>query len=215
MNIRAVIFDFDGTLADTRKAIVTAKQATMKNAGLEVKDEETCASTIGLTAKAGFLKLYPGIREEILEDLVAEYRRRFDEQIKVMPPERFDGVDEVLTKLKERNIIITIATARNRKSLLEFLDGWGMRDDFQYILCGEDTERLKPYPDPVLKTLEELSLKPEQAIVVGDMPVDIRMGKSAGAFACGVTYGNSDRESLLAAGADFVMDSIRQLPDLL
>ncbi len=215
MDIRVVIFDFDGTLADTRKPIVTAKQETMKNAGLTVMDEETCASTIGLTAKAGFQKFYPDLPEEVLDTLVREYRRRFDELTAEMPPERFPGVDKVLVELEKRKIIRTIATARNRKSLTEFLALWGMDNTFQYILCGEDTERLKPYPDPVLKTLKELSVQPDQALVVGDMPVDMEMGKSAGVYTCGVTYGNSDRKHLQEAGADFVIDSIEELLDLL
>ena len=210
MDIRVVIFDFDGTLADTRASIVTAKQETMKNAGLEVMDEEACASTIGLTARAGFLQFYPDLEEEVLESLVKEYRRRFDELVSQVPPARFPGVDSLLDELEKRNIFMTIATARNRKSLIEFLTKWGMKDRFQYILCGEDTKRLKPFPDPVLQTLEELKLQPENALVIGDMPVDIEMGKSAGAYTCGVTYGNSDRESLQKAGADFVVDSLKE-----
>ncbi len=215
MDIRVVIFDFDGTLADTRKPIVIAKQDTMRAAGLEVADEEACAATIGLTAKDGFRKLYPDLPEDQLDLLVIKYRKRFDELIVTMPPARFEGVDRVLETLKERDITKTIATSRNTKSLKDFLAQWNMADVFSYILCGEDTERLKPYPDPVLKTLEALSVSADQALVVGDMPVDIKMGKSAGAYACGVTYGNSNREDLLAAGADYVIDNIEELLDLL
>ena len=90
-----------------------------------------------------------------------------------------------------------------------------MTEDFAVILCAEDTEKVKPNPDPVLKTLEALSISGDQALVVGDMPVDILMGKRAGAFACGVTYGNSNREELLSAGADFVIDSMEELLDIL
>ncbi|MCR4689944.1 MAG: HAD-IA family hydrolase [Lachnospiraceae bacterium] len=215
MDIRVVIFDFDGTLADTRAPIVTAKQETMKHAGLEVMDEEACASTIGLTARAGFLKFYPDLSEETLETLVNEYRRQFDELVSKVPPARFPGVEELLDELDRKNIIMTIATARNRKSLTDFLTKWGMLERFQLILCGEDTKRLKPFPDPVLKTLEELDIRPENALVIGDMPVDIEMGKSAGAYTCGVTYGNSDRESLKKAGADFVVDSLEEFLPLL
>ena len=211
MNIRMVIFDFDGTLADTRKAIVTAKQDTMKSEGLEVFDEETCASTIGLTAKAGFKKFYPDLSEEMLNELVVKYRKRFDELRITMPPVCFEGVRDVLAELIKRDIICTIATSRNKKSLHEFLAGWGMDESFQYILCGEDTQRLKPHPDPVLKTLEKFSMQADKALVVGDMPVDIEMGKGAGAYTCGVTYGNSDRVSLHNSGADFIIDSITDL----
>ncbi|MBO4496440.1 MAG: HAD-IA family hydrolase [Clostridiales bacterium] len=216
MEIKAVIFDFDGTLADTKKAIVVAKQDTMRKFGLDVKDEEACAATIGLTARAGFEKLYPELNDEaLLDELVVAYRARFDELKKIMPPERFPGVDHVLAVLEERGIVRTIATARNKKSLFEFLAAWNLEKAFPYVLAGEDTTRLKPHPDAVLKTLSDLSLSADQAIVVGDMPVDIAMGKSAGVRTCGVTYGNSDRADLEAAGADFVIDNIEELLEVL
>ena len=215
MRFKVVIFDFDGTLADTRKAIVIAKQDTMRAFGLPVLDEETCASTIGLTARAGFQKFYPDASDELLEKLVVSYRARFDELKTQMPPERFPGVDQVLSALKDMGVMRTIATARNKKSLYEFLTDWGLNDAFSYILAGEDTKRLKPYPDAVLKTLEDMSFRAEEALVVGDMPVDIGMGKSAGAFTCGVTYGNGKREDLEKAGADYIIDSIDELLSIL
>ena len=211
MDIQAVIFDFDGTLADTRKLIVTAKQEMMKELGLKVLDEKTCVSSIGLTAYDAFSRDYPELSSEEVEVLVKTYRAKFEELKTSMPPELFPGVDKVFSELKKRGIALTIETSRNRKSLLEFVGNWGMTDDFSVILCAEDTDKVKPEPEPVLKTLEALSIAPDQALVVGDMPVDILMGKRAGAFACGVTYGNSNREELLASGADFVIDSMEEL----
>ncbi len=214
MDIKVVIFDFDGTLADTRKAIVMAKQDTMREAGVEIMDEETCASTIGYSAREGFMRLYPELSDEKLDAMVVKYRTRFEELIRISPPERFPGVDHVLEELKKRGIARTIATARNKKSLREFLEGWNMVDAFTYILDGEDTKRLKPYPDAVLKTLEDLGFRADQALVVGDMPMDIAMGRNASAFTCGVTYGNAKREDLEKAGADFIIDNIEELLDL-
>ena len=211
MDIQAVIFDFDGTLADTRKLIVTAKQEMMKELGLKVLDEKTCASSIGLTAYDAFSRDYPELSSEEVEVLVKTYRAKFEELKTSMPPELFPGVDKVFSELKKLGIALTIATSRNKKSLLEFVGNWGMTEDFSVILCAEDTDKVKPEPEPVLKTLEALSIAPDQALVVGDMPVDILMGKRAGAFACGVTYGNSNREELLASGADFVIDSMEEL----
>ena len=63
----------------------------------------------------------------------------------------------------------------------------------------------------MLKTLRELGYQADEALVVGDMPVDIRMGAGAGARTCGVSYGNSNRAELLAAGADSVIDDFAQL----
>ncbi len=62
-------------------------------------------------------------------------------------------------------------------------------------------DKAKPDPEPVLKTLRELGVRPEECLVVGDMPVDVLMGKRAGAHTCAVTYGNANREDLREAGS--------------
>ena len=66
----------------------------------------------------------------------------------------------------------------------------------------------------MLKTLEDLGIEARNALVVGDMPFDILMGKNAGAYTCAVTYGNADRKSLEEAGADYIIDEIGELSSL-
>ena len=215
MNTRVIIFDFDGTLADTREAIITAKQQTARQLGLAMASEEAYASTIGLATKVGFHAVYPKLSDKMLDQCVSTYRKLFDEIRAQRPPVYFPGTDKVLSCLKEKNILCTIATARNSSTLHEMLRLWKLDAWFSYILCAEDTVHLKPHPEPVLKTLEHFSCLPEQALVVGDMPLDIGMGKNAGTCTCGVTYGNSDRDALLRAGADFIIDSIEELPGIL
>ena len=215
MNTRVIIFDFDGTLADTREAIITAKQETARQLGLSIASEQEYASTIGLATKVGFHVIYPDLSDSMLDLCVSTYRKLFDEIREQHPPVYFPGTDKVLARLKEKNILCTIATARNSATLHEMLRSWKLDVWFPYILCAEDTVHLKPHPEPVLKTLEHFSCPPEQALVVGDMPVDIGMGKGAGTYTCGVTYGNSDRDALLQAGADFIIDSIEELPGIL
>ena len=87
----------------------------------------------------------------------------------------------------------------------------GIAPYISYLLGAEDVSQGKPNPEAVLKTLQDLSCEASEAIVVGDMPVDIQMGLGAGAWTCGVTYGNSNREALLAAGAHHVIDDFAQL----
>ena len=215
MNIRLAIFDFDGTIADTREAIIVAKQETMRIHGLPVLDDAACASTIGYTAKAGFLRLYPDMADELANACTATYRRLFEEKKKAIPPKLFPGMMETLEALAARGITCTIATARNQVSCHEMLEGLGVKKYFSYILCGESTQNLKPHPEAVLKTLADLGCQPEEAVVIGDMPMDIGMGRGAGVRTCGVTYGNASRETLLEAGADFVIDQIGELLDIL
>ena len=215
MQIKLAIFDFDGTIADTREAIIIAKQETMRLHNLPVLDDAACASTIGYTAKAGFQRLYPNMPDALADACTATYRQLFEEKKKTIPPKLFPGMVETLDALVAKGITCTIATARNQASCHEMLDGLCVKKYFSYILCGESTQNLKPHPEAVLKTLTDLECKPEEAIVVGDMPMDIGMGKGAGVTTCGVTYGNASRETLLEAGADFVIDEIGELLGIL
>jgi phosphoglycolate phosphatase-like HAD superfamily hydrolase len=91
----------------------------------------------------------------------------------------------------------------------------GVAEYFSYVIGADSVTHAKPNPEPVLKTLSDLGFRPEEALVVGDMPVDILMGKGAGAATCGVTYGNASREALTAAGADFIIDEFSQLKAIL
>lgn len=75
----------------------------------------------------------------------------------------------------------------------------------------DDETNAKPHPEPVLRTLKEFGVDASDAIVVGDMPVDILMGKAAGASTCAVTYGNTSREALEEAGADIIIDDFSKL----
>jgi phosphoglycolate phosphatase-like HAD superfamily hydrolase len=211
MNYKLIILDFDGTLADTRAPIVQAKQETMKRLGLPVVDEELCASTIGLSAHLGFQQLYPDLPKEKIDQCVTLYRSLFEEIIARTPPPLFPGVKETLHSLKENGKILTVATSRHNSSLHAFLDALEVTPFFSYILGGDDTRRLKPYPDPVLKTLKDLRIPAGSAIVVGDMPFDVLMAKRSDVAACGVTYGNAAEEDLCAAGADYIIHSFEEL----
>lgn len=215
MNIQLIIFDFDGTIADTRQTIVLAKQETMKTMGLLVASDEVCASTIGLSSKRSFKVLYPELSDAEVDLCVSSYRRIFDEKKETAPPQIFPGVIETLERLKERKITTTIATSRNNVSLHEFLEKMNIIDYFPYVLGGDDTAFLKPNPEPVNKTLQDLSYTAEHTLVIGDMSFDIEMGNQAGTYTCGVTYGNSTRSQLWEAGADFVIDHMIDLMDIL
>lgn len=214
-DIRLIIFDFDGTLGDTRQNIVMTLQETMRQAGLPVRDEPACAATIGLTLEDGFATLFPELSGEAVAACAASYRVIFEKNRKRMAPRAFPGVRETLSLLHGQGIRMSIASSRSSRSLHELMEEMELEEYITYIVGAHDVTHPKPDPEPVLKTLKALDVRPENALVVGDMPVDIRMGSNAGVHTCGVTYGNATREQLSAAGADFLIDSIAELPGLL
>ena len=214
-DIALVIFDYDGTIGDTRKTIVATMQQTLKDLGFPQFSEEACASTIGLPLKECFRKLLPYSGEEELDGCAAMYRRLFDINKERIRTQAFPNVGSTLESLRHKGLRMSIATSRGVPSLKAFLEDMGFSGYFDLLLGADEVRHHKPDPEPVLLTLETLGFKPSQALVVGDMPVDILMGLRAGCLSCGVTYGNSSRAELEAAGADFIIDDFGELTELL
>lgn len=211
METKVIIFDFDGTLCDTRSNIIIAFRATMEHLGLEMRDEETCGATIGLTLRDGFKSLYPDFDDAKIDNCVDTYRQIFAERRKELMPDLFPDVKKTLEALHKRGYRMTIATSRLTDSLMLFMRHHGIDTYFEYAVGADSVENHKPHPEPVLKILERLCIKPAEAIVVGDMPVDIAMAHNANVRAIGVSYGNATHEELREAEADAIIDDITKL----
>ena len=209
--MRLVILDFDGTLGDTRANIVLTMSQTLERKGHPVASEEEIASTIGLPLEEGFRQLIPGIPEDEVVSCALTYRDIFEANRKLLVPKLFPGVAETLASLVSEGYVLTVASSRSSRSLKGFLKDMDIDGYISYVLGADNVTKAKPDPEPVLKTLSDLGFAPEDALVVGDMPVDILMGKRAGTMTCGVTYGNSCREDLSAAGADMIIDHFPEL----
>ena len=212
--VRLIVFDFDGTLGDTKENIVKTMQETMRRKGYPIPDEATIASTIGLPLEDGFVIMNPGItRQECLEcaDL---YRIVFDEYKAQLKPQAFPGVKEELAKLKEMGIPMCVASSRLSISLNAFVKDMGLGEYIDYVLGVDFQRKPKPNPEPVLQCLEHFGIDAKDVLVVGDMHVDIEMGRNAGARTCGVTWGNGSRVQLAAAGADYIIDRMSELSGL-
>ena len=212
--IKLIIFDFDGTLGDTRGNIVTTMQMTIAELGLAGRTDDECASKIGLPLDGCFKALYPDEVKETIQLCADTYRRIFQENLLTMKPQVFPKVKETLSILKEQGYTLTIASSRCHKSLSELTHDLKIAEFISYFVGADDVENAKPNPEPVLKTLTATGFKASQTLVVGDMNVDILMGLNAGAKTCGVTYGNGTKRELEEAGADYVIDTINELTEI-
>jgi len=212
--IQLVIFDFDGTLGDTRGTIVATMQQTIAEMHLSEKSDEECAATIGLTLRNCFRKLFPQLSDEEIERCAEVYRRIFEVNKTLYKPILFPHVKETLIWLKEQGIKMTVASSRTSFSLHDLLDGLGIADFFDYVLGAEDVTHPKPDPEPVLITLEKMGGDAARTLVVGDMAVDIMMGARAGCKTCGVTFGNGTEEELTQSGTGFIINDMAELVDI-
>ena len=212
--IKLIILDFDGTLGDTRANIVLTMRMTLERRGYAIPDEATIAATIGVPLEKGFEQMLPGISPEDVALCAKTYREIFKTNRKVLVPELFPHVKETLATLKDAGYVLTVASSRSFKSLKEFLSEMGIEPFISYVLGADSVTHAKPHPEPVLITMADMGFTAEETLVVGDMPVDIQMGKGAGARTCAVTYGNASREELISAGTDYIIDDFSELLDI-
>lgn len=211
MKTELIVFDFDGTLADTTATILATYMMVIEKIGADKRSDAECQATIGLPLKEGFRQLYPDFSEAQLDNCVETYRIIFDENKQKLVPKLYPEVKETLEAFATMGIEMSIASSRSRDSLIEFCENCGIIQCFSLILGADNVMNPKPDPEPVLITLERLGRVSGNTLVVGDMPVDIAMGNGAGCATIGVTYGNSSRRELMDAGADFVIDRFSEL----
>lgn len=218
---KLIIFDFDGTLGDTRGIVVTTMQQTLQEfllrqaaeaeRGQTMRSDEECAATIGLPLSGCFRQLIPEATDEVIQQCVDTYHRLFEINKDRIKPQAFPHVKETLEKLHRQGIRMTVATSRGIDSLKDLLTDMGIIQYFDYLLGADGVAKHKPDPEPVLQTLRTVHIDASQTLVVGDMPVDILMGSRAGCKTCAVTYGNATREELEEAGADYIIDDFHDL----
>lgn len=210
--MKLIILDFDGTLADTARVIITTMQATSRELDLPERTDSQYAAMIGLRLVEIPDALYPECTIDAA--LYAQtYRRLFhvfntDDAVNLYP-----NVLDTLDELKKRGFILTIASSRSRASLTDYITKFNLTDTISYVIGADDVKEGKPNPEAVNMTLKEFGIKPENTIVVGDTIFDVQMGKNAGTLTCGVTYGNGSRESL--EEADWIIEDFAQLLDIL
>ncbi len=204
------IFDFDGTLGDTRSLILQTMMDTFDQLGISRPDTETCVSTIGLPLAQCF-EVAAGLSKAESQQCAEAYRDIFQRNKATYKLQPFEGVMETLHAIHAAGKTMAIASSRQHASLTELVADLGVSELFACVVGGNDVTLAKPHPEPVERILHSLNMLPSETIVVGDAPYDILMGRNAGVKTCGVSYGNSTREALQEAGADHVLDHFADL----
>ena len=215
MNYKNILFDFDGTLADTRQGIICTVQGTLLRMGLPSANPSDIAKTIGLPLTECFRLATPTPPERL--DEAAQIYRDIFPSLALDHISLFPGILQTLSELKNRGIVMAIVSSRHHMSLDPLAEQLGV---LQYIprtrLYGEDESLApKPAPDIAFKILSDLNLNPAQTLVVGDTIYDLQMGSAAGCHTCGVTYGNQSRQKLLSVNPDHLIDTFPDLVALL
>lgn len=208
--MRLLIFDFDGTLADTEKVILKTLAQTLTELGLEPPAPDRLREYIGLPLARIFECASASEDQEVISRAVRIYRARFPENCK-KDIRLYPGVREALEHFRNMGLALAIASSRERSSLLALAEQLGITSFFSVIAGEQDVTRHKPEPDIIRFVCEKSGIPAKEAMFVGDTIYDIGAGEAAGAMTCGAAYGNHTREQLLEAGADYVIERFAEL----
>lgn len=204
--IKAVLFDFDGTVINTNDLIIASyKYAFDKVMNREIQLDEI----LGLFGRPLLISL----KEDYGEFGEALYYsfREFNESNHDNIAKPFGGVPESILAIKEAGYKIGIVTSKRREMLQRGLKLIGLENNFDVLIGAEDCDKHKPDPQPVLTACKKLGIEPKEAIYVGDSVFDILCGKNAGMKTCGVKYTLTEPQLLFDLGMDYFVDDIWEL----
>ena len=182
--IRAIVFDFDGTLADTLPLLFHAfREVFRAHAGRELTDGDV-VGMFGPTEE-GMIRngLAPALHERAVADLHALYEREHDRFVALDP-----AILSLLRRLRSAGCRLAIFTGKGRRTAGISLRRLALADYFDAVVTGDDVERPKPDPEGLLRALAALGAAPAAAVFAGDSEADVRAAKAAGVRAIAVNW---------------------------
>jgi pyrophosphatase PpaX len=211
MRFETVLFDLDGTVVDSGGIILASmRHATQEVLGRDYSDEELMQAVGGPGLEAQMSALAPDHVEQLVDVYRAHNEPLHDEL------EACAGMEDVLVRLREEGRRLGVVTAKRRSTVELAFAQVPLGHLFEAIVGGDETERHKPDPAPLLLGAERLGADPAATAYVGDSPFDVRAAKAAGMFAVAVTWGRiHDRERLEAEQPDAIVDQAEELLGLL
>ncbi|WP_374353790.1 HAD-IA family hydrolase [Chitinimonas sp.] len=203
-----LIFDWDGTLADSTALITRSIQAAFAEQGLPVPSQQDARFVIGYGLLQAMLHLAPELDAARLAAVVDGYKRHYlahDQEIAL-----FDGVLEALPLYREAGYQLAVATGKSRRGLDRVLQQTGLDQYFEVTRCADECHS-KPHPQMLEEILDHLDVAPGRAVMIGDTTHDLQMAINAGTAALGVSYGAHPGEDLLALAPLAMFDSFAEL----
>jgi phosphoglycolate phosphatase len=192
---KLIIFDWDGTLMDSETRIVNCLRTACTEAGFDAQSDFTLKDVIGLGLREALKKLQPNENDELIEEMAATYRYAYLNTDKT-PSELFPGVKALLGDLETRGYSLAIATGKGRQGLDQVLEYTQLGYRFCSTRCASETIS-KPHPQMLNEILEQLKMKPSDALMIGDTEYDMEMAKNANVDSLGVSYGVHSIDRLL------------------
>ncbi|CAM3815491.1 HAD-IA family hydrolase [Phaeobacter inhibens] len=213
-DLRLILFDVDGTLADSQGAITSAMRAAFDGVGLAAPSRAEILSIVGLSLPLAIAELAPTLDASVQAELVEGYKSAYKSARLAAGAGHsplYSGAAEVLAELNAvPEYLLGVATGKSQRGLDALIASHDLRC-FVTRQCA-DHHPSKPHPSMVLRAMAETGVLPEHTVMIGDTSFDIDMGRAAGVRTIAVNWGFHPADQL---GADYIIDSFADLAPLL
>lgn len=205
------IFDFDGTLADSKICSILATKEAFLEFGLKEPSEKEIEYFMGIPIEQSFIELSEQkLNDKELEELIAIFRINYkyleNSNIKLFP-KIFEKLEE-LTKSKKKLFVVS---SKKSDVLMRNMKTLGISDFFTEAIGSDKVQKYKPNPDGIEYILNKYELNKKSTIYIGDAIFDIQMAKSIDVSSCAVTWGSHSKKSLSSENPSYIIDLINEL----
>ena len=206
--VRAVLFDWDGTLLDSAEASYRCYRDLFASLGIDFNRER-----FQQTYSPDWYRTYRamGLPESRWAEADGLWLERYAREESRLVP----GAREALLALRGPAVVLGLVTSGNRPRVSRELATLGLADVFGAVVCADEAGARKPHPAPLVLALARLRVHPREAAYVGDSPEDIQMARAASVFAVGIPGGFPNREALAAASPDLLTPSLGEAVEAL
>jgi len=213
MSIKAVVFDLDGTLADTLKTIASAVNLGLAELGFAEHPEEAYRTMVGEGVLMLCLRALPEGHEDDLEPLLTAVRR-FYQLNPLLHVRTYPGVAELVRALGERGAALGVLSNKPHELTVATVAGLELDARFGCVLGQRDDLPRKPDPGGALWILSQLGVRPAEGLLVGDTQIDVQTARAAGLISVAATWGFRTAEELQKEEPDYLVERPDQVLEL-
>lgn len=201
-----MIFDVDGTILDTEKAILNSLQKVLREEGKDYQLEDL-RFALGIPGKETLRRLNV-IDVERVHPKWAQIVLEFSQEVQM-----FKDIKEIIKVLSESPIRTGIVTSKTKQELIDEFEPFGLNSFFEHTICVDDTENHKPHPEPLLVCLEGLNATKNEAIYIGDSIYDMQCANSAGVKFALALWGS--KTTIGFESADYVLNAPKDILNII
>lgn len=189
-----IVWDWDGTLADSTQIIVDSIRRASEEAGLDVPDQHAASGIIGLGLYEAIHHLFGALESTQLQQVVGRYKYHYAAREDDIP--LFEGAMDTINFLRQQGCQLAVATGKGRNGLNRAITFNDLERHFDATRCVDECHS-KPHPQMLLELMDELQVVPERTLMIGDTSFDMQMAQNANVARVAVSYGAHPVERLL------------------